>query len=396
MTSSSFLTIGVLVLLFTLALAGPSPRDRVDRLQDAGMRKLKAHLARHPPKSRCTLKTAVKRKEWSSLTLDERRSYISAVKCLASKPPKYSPSVVPGARSRYDDFVATHIQQTMSIHATVRPRNAWVKDEVADHLQANFLSWHRYYVWAYEKALREECGYKGYQPYEHWPYYASDPLSSPLFNGNETSMSGDGSYVPHPGIPFGTLTIQPANGGGCIMSGPFKDFKTNLGPLAPVLTDVPPNPRQDGLGYNPRCLRRDINPNSSKFTSEAHTYDLLTQNPDIYWFQTVMQGEMEKGQPGVHGGGHFTISGDPGGDFFNSPADPAFFLHHAMIDRTWWIWQMQDLNTRLKAVSGTIAPMGVGVNGTLDDDVDLSVNAPKVKLGDLLDTMNGPFCYIYV
>lgn len=90
-------------------------------------------------------------------------------------------------------------------------------------------------------------------------------------------------------------------------------FKTNLGPLAPVLTDVPPNPRQDGLGYNPRCLRRDINPNSSKFTSEAHTYDLLTQNPDIYWFQTVMQGEMEKGQPGVHGGGHFTISGDPGG-----------------------------------------------------------------------------------
>lgn len=67
-----------------------------------------------------------------------------------------------------------------------------------------------------------------------------------------------------------------------------------------------------------------------------------------------------------------------------------------MIDRTWWIWQMQDLNTRLKAVSGTIGPMGVGVNGTLDDDVDLSVNAPKVKLGDLLDTMNGPFCYIYV
>lgn len=30
--------------------------------------------------------------------------------------------------------------------------------------QANFLGWHRYYVWAYEKALREECGYQGYQP----------------------------------------------------------------------------------------------------------------------------------------------------------------------------------------------------------------------------------------
>lgn len=102
-------------------------------------------------------------------------------------------------------------------------------------------------------------------------------------------------------------------------------FKTNLGPVAPVLNDVPRNPRQDGLGYNPRCLRRDINPNSSKFTSEAYTYDLITQNRDIYWFQTVMQGEAQKGSPGVHGGGHFTISGDPGGV---SRAVPAYRLSY--------------------------------------------------------------------
>lgn len=34
----------------------------------------------------------------------------------------------------------------------------------ADLQQAIFLAWHRYFVWQYEKALREECGYKGYQP----------------------------------------------------------------------------------------------------------------------------------------------------------------------------------------------------------------------------------------
>ncbi|KAK1973441.1 tyrosinase central domain-containing protein [Colletotrichum cereale] len=380
MISLHFACIDILLLLTGQALAGFYPRDRVDQLQDTGLEKLEVYLAQNPPESGCTLENAIKRKEWSSLTLEERTDYISAVKCLAAKPPRYSSSTVPGARSRYDDFVATHIQQTERIHLT-----------------ANFLSWHRYYVWAYEKALREECGYQGYQPYEHWPYYASDPLNSPVFNGNETSMSGNGAKVPHPGIQFGPTIFQPADGGGCLMGGPFKAFKANLGPVAPVLTDVPRNPNQDGLGYNPRCLRRDVNPNFSKYTTEAYTYDLITQNNDIYWFQTVMQGNLQVGFPGVHGGGHLTIGGDPGGDFYNSPAEPIFWLHHSMIDRTWWIWQMQDLDTRLTAVSGTTGPLGVGgENGTLDDDIDLSVNAPKVRLGDLLDTMNGPFCYVYV
>jgi len=30
--------------------------------------------------------------------------------------------------------------------------------------QASFLSWHRYFTWAYENALRTECGYTGAQP----------------------------------------------------------------------------------------------------------------------------------------------------------------------------------------------------------------------------------------
>jgi tyrosinase len=74
---------------------------------------------------------------------NERKSYIKAVKCMFSSPSKSDPAKVPGARNRYDDFVAQHINQTMSIHGT-----------------GNFLTWHRYFVWGYEKALREECGYK--------------------------------------------------------------------------------------------------------------------------------------------------------------------------------------------------------------------------------------------
>lgn len=68
-----------------------------------------------------------------------------------------------------------------------------------------------------------------------------------------------------------------------------------------------------------------------------------------------------------------------------------------MIDRVWWIWQLQDLKTRLKAVSGVVADKP-GKQGSLTDQVDLGVNAPSVEIGELLDTLGGnggKFCYIY-
>ncbi|KAH7348468.1 hypothetical protein BKA65DRAFT_261082 [Rhexocercosporidium sp. MPI-PUGE-AT-0058] len=378
------------LLGFTTAIPQPLHLpDAVDLLAAKGL----VNLAIYQTKvhSKCTVANAVKRREWGDLSAPDKKKYIAAVLCLQSKPSKTPPSIAPGARSRYDDFVLVHIQQTFSIHST-----------------GNFLSWHRYFVWAYETALREECGYKGYQPYWNWGRYASDPINSPLFDGSDTSLSGNGLYTNHtgviiPGAPPPFDVIPPGVGGGCVTTGPFKNMSVNLGPLAASISDVPPNPQADGLGYNPRCLRRDVNPNSSAVTATNYTYSLITEplHADIYWFQTVMQGQFPEGKWGVHAGGHFTIGGDPGGDFFTSPGDPAFFLHHGMIDRVWWIWQTQNLPARLKAVSGTItfANEPPSRNATLNDDVDLGLIAPPVKLGSLLNTMGGlggEFCYIYV
>jgi tyrosinase len=92
-------------------------------------------------------------------------------------------------------------------------------------VQGNFLTWHRYFTWAYEQALRNECGYKGYQPYWSWPKYADDPLNSPIFDGSEYSMSGDGSYIPHDGPEAAPgIILEPGHGGGCVTSGPFKKY----------------------------------------------------------------------------------------------------------------------------------------------------------------------------
>jgi tyrosinase len=85
----------------------------------------------------CTLSNVAVRREWlvlsyeilnriftdnwhrSSLSQSDRKAYTDAVLCLMSKPSKTNPVAVPGARSRYDDFLWVHINQTLTIHGTV-------------------------------------------------------------------------------------------------------------------------------------------------------------------------------------------------------------------------------------------------------------------------------------
>ena len=87
----------------------------------------------------------------------------------------------------------------------------------------------------------------------------------------------------------------------------------SLGPLGKVLPDVPQNPRADGFGSNPRCLRRDVNKYAAAQTYANYTYALITGAKTIDEFQKVMLGTPEKGDWGVHMAGHYTIGGDPGG-----------------------------------------------------------------------------------
>ena len=169
----------------------------------------------------------------------------------------------------------------------------------------------------------------------------------------------------------------------------------HLGPLSPAI-DPPPkaNPRADGYGDNPRCVRRDIsNYLSSRYSRTQDIVSLINNSRDINTFQNVMQAVAPIG---VHVAGHYTIAGDPGGDFYTSPNDPAFWVHHGMIDRSWSIWQTQDLANRQLVIAGGSSMMGFGRAQSLDDPVDLGVVGDKVyKIRDLVSTVDGPFCYAY-
>lgn len=73
-------------------------------------------------------------------------------------------------------------------------------------------------------------------------------------------------------------------------------------------TSPPKNPRSDGYGYNPRCIKRDIsNYLTQRDATTAKIAALITSSKTIGTFQDTMQ----SGQ-GVHSAGHFTVSGDPG------------------------------------------------------------------------------------
>jgi tyrosinase len=174
-----------------------------------------------------------------------------------------------------------------------------------------------------------------------------------------------------------------------------------MGPLQSMLRvpgGLPKNPQANGLGYNPRCLSRDISLQSSYETRDEAVSALLKGYPDIARFQRVFQGEFSNGRMGVHTGGHYTIGGDAGSDFYNSPADPAFFPHHGMIDRVWWTWQNLDLKKRQNALAGGTIIGGLGANATLNDTLTMGsyVGVKNITIQDAMSTLAGPFCYTYL
>ncbi|KAI1097551.1 Di-copper centre-containing protein [Jackrogersella minutella] len=386
-----FLTTSVAALVITRNISTPLS-ELGDLLRQAGSKQADALHNRTSRAGKkwqtCTLENMTVRRPWGSLSGKDRTAYTAAVLCLQKLPARTPTSLVPGVRSRYDDFVAIHINQTSNIHYT-----------------GTFLAWHRWFTYTYEQALRNECGYTGYQPYWNWALYAEDPTSSPIFDGSEYSMSGNGQHIPNkgplklglPGYP--PVYIPAGSGGGCVTSGPFKDMKVNLGPVS-LPTNNGTLVTGSGLEYNPRCLRRDISVGvNSAYANATTVLELILQSKNIADFQTVMQGVPGSGSLGVHGGGHYTIGGDPGADVYVSPGDPAFYLHHGMIDLVWWIWQNLDWANRHDAVAGTGTFLNdpPSPNTTLDDIIDLGhAGGAPITMRELMSVHDGPFCYTYV
>lgn len=261
-----------------------------------------------------------------------KRSFISACHCMANLPAKTSRTWAPGVRNRWDDWVAPHIHNWRDIHFSV-----W-----------NAI-WHRKFVVNMERALRQECGYIGYMPFFDWSRYVGmAPEDWPLFDGSDTSISGDGDHRSE------TCSF--------VTTGPFQNWTVNMGPV-PGTTVCIDNPTEDGLAYNPRPLERQFDSGMlqnltyekvaatiQNVEGKSFLFVLMSSIADMLPDMNEWVLRIEARGVGLHSMPHAFM----GGLQANIPAsagDCWFFLHHCMLDRMWSFWQLQDPANRLYQIA---------------------------------------------
>lgn len=367
------LSVAVTALLAGLAAANPTRRGAAaipsftaeeitsgKAIQELGRIAYETAMERvNKATSGCTKDNVKIRKEWRNMSLEDRKAYQEAITCLMNSPSRNKD--LDPRLTAWDDYGVLHYQQTPYVHNS-----------------ATFLLWHRHYNWVLEQDMKETCGYTGVFPYWEWGLDCATGIDkSPLFDGSETSLGGGG-----------------ANGRGCLEPGPFSNLTVNLGPVGSA------NP----LKYNPRCIKRQLNSQMCRnYASLKATTDPILQAPDINTFQAITQGDGRAAPAaarvgmGVHGGGHYSIGGDPGGDFYFSALEPGFYLHHGNIDRMHFIWQNLDWENRQTiAGTNTMFNQPPTPEAVLTDPMIFEPLHRNLTIGDTMDTVGGtPLCYVY-
>ncbi|KAI1464569.1 Di-copper centre-containing protein [Daldinia caldariorum] len=285
-----------------------------------------------PRSSGTTCENPAVRKEWRTLSTDERNSYISAVKCLATKP-----SMLGLNTTLYDDFPYVH--------------NA-LNDDI--HFVASFLPWHRYFVHIYEQTLKD-CGYTGVAAYWDWTLDSDDTSKSSIWDPI-TGVGGNGS--PEKTVQIGWSTYK------CVVDGPFKDL------VPAYVTNT----------YQPHCLRRTFNNGTEQIgnmLSEAYTPDAVAKInalTDYVNFHNKLEG-------GPHGAIHSAVAGDmmpatsPNGKFSEDPETRTNAYG----------------GIKTQSRPGQPAP----AEATLDDILPMAKLAKDIPVRDVMSTQTDLLCYTY-
>lgn len=162
-----------------------------------------------------------------------------------------------------------------------------------------------------------------------------------------------------------------------------------MGPIVETLAD-----------YNPRCVQRDLNTFAMKtwYTTENLlnvTIGAASKTHRSFWSE--IQGRYPDQFLGLHTTGHYSINGD-NTDLYSSPNDPAFFLHHAMFDRLYWIHQvLHPREARKVAGTMTLQNKPPSRDATVDDILEMGAVGDTHPIRDMLDTLGGtPLCYMYL
>lgn len=178
--------------------------------------------------------------------------------------------------------------------------------------------------------MREECGYRGAQPYvphnsvqpahsragltrrdSYWNWStdaSADQNSTTIFETEVfdalTGFGGNGPWV-EATAEQNPLNLTGRTGGGCVADGPFAypAFRVNVG--------------------LPGCLKRDFTPWVMNSFARQELVDYVVGQPDYASFAYALENIPSFDEPNIHGSGHFGVGGVLGtiGDAANSPGD---------------------------------------------------------------------------
>lgn len=221
---------------------------------------------------------------------------------------------------------------------------------------------------------------------------------SPLFDGSATSLGGNGAYVPDrpPYVLSGNATIPTGTGGGCVLSGPFVNQTLSMGPYDRnlIFTGLPSNWADD---TGPQCLIRDLNDDTITLYNNQSQIDSVLAQDNIGDLETHLDRLPGGGANlGPHVGGHVSL-GSVMFDQFASPYDPAFMLHHGMVDRVWAMWQAADPDARRYQYNGTSTIFNAPDTPEVYNETSLffGLLGDTITVKETTNPMGGRYCYRY-
>ena len=221
------------------------------------------------PEFRCPLVS--ERRAWNDLSCEEQDAFLTNIRRLK-------------VNGVYDTFVRVHVENERAAHGT-----------------AEFLPWHRWFIYQFELALRSVADppFRCMSlPYWDWELDSGSEWMSSVFSP-EAFSSFEGTN----------------RNGRCRF------------------------PIPDGNGFG-SCLRRALNLDFS-FWGEGRVVALIRgysqYGDDFQNDRNRVNGFRAALEGGPHAATHNFIGGSMTNR--NAPDDPLFWIHHANVDRIWSLWQ---------------------------------------------------------
>lgn len=250
------------------------------------------------------------RKNAALLSPSERSEFVTTLLRMKQIPSQFEPTL-----NAYDYFVDLHVQAFVG--------------HTGAHMAPGFLPWHREFLHRFELEMRRASG----NPHITVPYWDwTEPGSIQAIFSNDF-LGGDGDATQQYFVVTGAFRK-----GNWPMADNYDatddEFDDDIDPTTPLFSlGLQRRFNSNGVTKLPVVAQVD------NLLNVARPYDAAPYDPSVdinLSMRNYLEGFWPQGSS-MHNAVHVWVGGQM--QTGSSPNDPAFFLHHANIDRLWSQWQ---------------------------------------------------------